>query len=721
MDSNVPTLTEVSVSVKLSQEPDTPVNDAIPFMVDTRKPNKLERVLPRQNSEDSEVIPDWIIRPKANCLRFIFAKDEGNEIYQDVECTYNPTSVLTFHGIKYNKLLANAKAKAHTECVFLSEYDSDYGSGYINKILKILDTTALDNSRITRYKGMAKMYISVPFDKDILADVIMNDYRLSNMMALCEKTSTMGNRRLFSVAISLTHNLENEKQTEHTSGYQSDNTSSYARVALAEKCIHDDINSDAFSKNAALENRQSTEIIAMISKLPNEESLTYVAMSIKHAFDLYEIAYNDINYGNEEYVADNEGSFASKSSIAEGIKQLRKELPELFVNNYTRECPILPIMVSEEETRILRSQGFSVILYPKEVSSKYSRYYTAPDGYYVGLKRNRLSNRNLFPCLVTCYILDHMKREGSETYKYYNGVSTDDMLHKHKLRPVPKAIALLYSNNHSDTSYYRKKAVSFISALEQATGSEIVFGEHSVSISEYSNLPLYPQVTRQEMWDKSDTEIMNIIINCSCYGYGSSVYRYFEEMLKVSIHVVVIRDGTFEPLIPKHKGVYIWDAPYMEHVVIFETFKTTYGKTSCSYEYLVKISRPNSGNRNANRKNVEHHKFHSEDSMIRSILLQKYSKSQKPTLSVGVDAKEQLIDNFGKCREITMYDGSKIQTFTRPLTIAVTPDPTCFFDSHIRKMNKIKLEMGVELTDLSKRSTTKIIYFPNDESLWYWM
>ena len=84
-------------------------------------------------------------------------------------------------------------------------------------------------------------------------------------------------------------------------------------------------------------------------------------------------------------------------------------------------------------------------------------------------------------------------------------------------------------------------------------------------------------------------------------------------------------------------------------------------------------------------------------------------------------AKEQLIDNWGKCREITMYDGSKIQTFTRPLTVAVTPDPTCFFDSHIRKMNKIKFEMNVELIDLSKRSTTKIIYFPNDESFWYWM
>ena len=706
------TLTEVSVSVKLLREPNTPVNDAIPFMVDTRKPNKLERVLPRRNYEDKDAIPDWIKRPKANCLRFILAKDEEQGIYQDVECTYNSTSVLTFHGIKYNKPHSDRSCPSEKKHINIEYPSYNYGYEYIDKILKILDTAALDNSRITRYKGIAKMYISVPFDKDILADVIMNDHRLSNMMALCEKTSTLGNRRLFSVAISLSN--YSDKHTE----YSSNDASSYARVALAEKYVHDNINSDA------LEFRPSTEIIAMISKLPNEESLAYVAMSIKHAFDLYEIAYNDINYDNEEYVADNEGSFASKSSIAEGIKQLRRELPELFVNNYTRECPILPIMVSEEETRILRSQGFSVILYPKE-DSRYSRYYTAPEGYYVGLKRNRLSNRNLFPCLVTCYLLDHMKREGSETYKYYSGVSADAFsdMHKQKLRPVPKAIALLYSNNHSDTSYYRKKAVSFISALEQATGSKIVGKKHGAFLSEY-DLPLCPQVTRQEMWDKSDNEIMNIIMDSSCYGYGSSLYRYFEEMLKVSIHVVSIRDGTFEPLIPRHKGVYIWEAPYMEHVVIFETFKTTYGKTSCSYEYLVKVSRPTSGNGNGNRRNVEHHKFHSEDSMIRSILLQKYSESQKPQKAVfpsGVDAKEQLIDNFGKCREITMYDGSKIQTFTRPLTIAVTPEPTCFFDSHIRKMNKIKLEMGVDLTDLSKRSTTKIIYFPNDESLWYWM
>ena len=41
------------------------------------------------------------------------------------------------------------------------------------------------------------------------------------------------------------------------------------------------------------------------------------------------------------------------------------------------------------------------------------------------------------------------------------------------------------------------------------------------------------------------------------------MYRYFAELSNV-IHAVVIRDSNFEPSIPRHKTVYIWDAPYIE-------------------------------------------------------------------------------------------------------------------------------------------------------------
>ncbi len=54
--------------------------------------------------------------------------------------------------------------------------------------------------------------------------------------------------------------------------------------------------------------------------------------------------------------------------------------------------------------------------------------------------------------------------------------------------------------------------------------------------------------------------------------------------------------------------------------------------------------------------------------------------------------------------------------YTRPLAVPVTPEPTCFLDSHVRKMNEAKRDMGLPQVDLSKRSNNDVLYFPNDAS-----
>lgn len=639
--------TELSVSFLLKKEPLTPVNDAVSFMVDTRH-NKTEIVLPA-SCEQSQV-PDWIKNPRSNCLRFSLAK----ETYHDVDCTYDaskPFPVLTFHGIKYNDV-------------------GSYVDGCFRTVFDLLQTELKDETfALVRYKAIAKIQMSVSWDKDMLADVIMNDYRLAQYVALCEKTSILSNRRMFSVAVSL------------------EGHSTYVRVALT-------------AKNKSYDD--GVEVVAMMSKLPNEESALYVAKIIENMLQTY--AHTYVNSGISDYSSFSD-AYSNASSLAEGIKQLRAELPELFVNNYTRECPVLPIMVSNEETENLEKIGKRVVLYPKE--SKYARYYTAPDGYYVGLKRNRLSNKNRFPFLVTCYLLDHMKREGSETHKYYVEPGSTNVIKPVKSRPVPKSIAMLCATEcFGETSYHRKRADSFVSALELATTSKIPEGV----------LPWCPQIAKQEMWDRSDDDIMKIIRVDSCYGQGSNVYRYFEELLKVSIHVIVIINGKFEPLIPRHRHTYIWEPSYSEHVVIFETFKTTYGKTSCSYEYLVE-----GGSNKSVQHKCEKTRFTQENNIVNSVIKHKMSESQKPRDFGDLELFEQLIDNKGKCREVTTLDGQKIPTFTRPLTIAVTPEQTCFFDFHARKLNAIKLEMGIKPIDLSKRSTNDIIYFPNYWSFEHWM
>ena len=141
------------------------------------------------------------------------------------------------------------------------------------------------------------------------------------------------------------------------------------------------------------------------------------------------------------------------------------------------------------------------------------------------------------------------------------------------------------------------------------------------------------------------------------------------------------------------------------HIVIFETVKKTYGQTCLLYDFLAK----------GNSKTL----FDDGDPVISSVLLQKKQRFMQPPEIT--DVAEQLIDEKGKCRVVVTSHGEWVMTLTRPFVAPVMPDPECFFDSHIRKMNEVKSSIGLPTTDLYKRSTRNTLYFPNDSSFRYWV
>lgn len=580
-------ITEVSLSFQVVRPPGTHVGKDMPYLVNTIG-DDIERVIP---NEPVRSLPWWMDDPQPGTARFVYSSS-----LQDVECNYNG-SRLTLQGIKYKHI--------------------DQFNEHIDGILNALNTEPA-GPPVTRYKAVAKLKICAPWDPDALADIITNDPEMAQVIALCERTSTLGDRRLFSVVVG-----------------------DLCRAAITHK------------DNVAF---------AMMSKLPDEESSVGAANVLLKLFKTYERMSHVVDYD------------VHTPHAVSGIGALRERLPELFVNNYTRECPVLPIMLSSEEAERQRHDR-RVILYPLNNG----RYYTAPEGYFVGLKRNRLANKERFPCLVTCYLQDHMLREGSETHIYYNNKSSKD--NSGKKRPLPKSI--------QDPSYHRKRSLSFTSAVESATGVKV------------GSFKWRPYLVKQEMWDKSDDEIMTAVKN----GPGSLVYRYFEEVVGVSIHVVVIKDGNFEPLVPRHKGHYVWAPPYPLHVVIFETYKTTYGTHSCSYDYLA-------------RKDVA--LFDDADPVVSYLTTQKGKDSVAPP-QIPDGVREQTLDRNGKCAAVTMEDGEHVATYSRPIDVPVTPEPACFLDFHVRKMNDAKREMGLFPVDLSKRSNNDVLYFPNDASFRYYV
>ncbi len=593
-------VTEVSLSFRVTRPPTTRVLGCMPYFVNTMG-DDVERVVPASPTGPD---PLWIDDPHPGMVRFVYSADD----VPDVECSYvERTSMLTFHGIRYK----------HVE-----QFNE-----HVTEVLRVLDTES-SGLPVTKYKAVAMFRMRTDWDPDAMADIITNDPEMAQVMALCERTSTIGARRLFSAVLLVT-------------GHSGD---AYCRAAITYR---------------------ENNVLAMMSKLQDEDSSLLAAAVLKRLFELYEV-----RVGLPEQVVDD-----YKHEVT-GIEALREKLPELFVHNYTRECPVLPVMLSFSEAERQR-QTKRVILYPSE--GKFARYYTAPEGHFVGLKRNRLENRDRFPCLVTCYLQDHMMRRGSETHRYYNEIAANFSV-SGKRRPLPKSI--------QDPNYRRNKAPSFLNAVEGATGAKL------------ESFRWLPQLVKQEMWDWSDDDIMSKV--ASDNPEGSLVYRYFEEVIGVSIHVVVIRDGNFESLVPRHKGSYVWEPPYSMHIVVFETHRTTYKEKFISYDYLTKDSNT---------------LFDENDPVVRYLIAQKRAISVPLPVIENFDSVfEQTIDRNGKCASVTMHDGSILRTYTRPLAIPVTLDPVCFVDSHMRKMNDARREMGLAQIDMCKRSNTEVLYFPNDKS-----
>lgn len=631
------TIVESSIFFKLLHHPKTAIHCSIPLLIDYRG-NDVERVI----SKSVTNIPDWIKdqKPKARIMKFLYVCP-----LQTIECTYYAsTKILKCSGIKYK----------NTE-----SFEREYSS----KLLNTLDTSIQADVRTTRqFKAITKFYITMPWNKYIFADIItVHVPRIEYPISVCEQSITLSKRRIFSVAI--------------------------------------DSGLETYVKTSITCENNNQEVTVIMSKLPDESTAEKVKIIYNKLFKKYVKEYSKL----EDIYIINEAPVPQKAicSSISNIKNLRMALPELFINNYSRECTVLPVMIEEEQVDYVKSHlRRNVIYYPK--SGPFGRYYTSPNEYFfVGLKKNRLPNKDIFPYLVTCYRSDHSTKSNSETYKYEKdcipsqyGVNTRSSRAR-KNKPIPRVLMI------KGVDYSRKSVEysSFICAIEAAIG---------ISIDE-SVFPENPQVVKQELWDESDEHIVKIINDRSISGYGSMTYRYFEELLEVSIHVIVTKNNNLDGFIPRHNKPYIWSVDYYKHIIIFENFKTVYGETFCSYDVLVD---------NSTNKTI----FDNEEPIVKLLVTQKCAASiQSDNINIE-NIEKQLIDKKGKCRMVLMYDGSNIETLTRPLTVSTIEEPACFLDSHILKLNIAKKEAGLPIIDVLKvRHDENLNYFQNNDSFLYWL
>lgn len=209
------------------------------------------------------------------------------------------------------------------------------------------------------------------------------------------------------------------------------------------------------------------------------------------------------------------------------IGYLRSMVPDLFISGYSRECPVLPILITDPDEALHQSRDRLVIRYP--LDSGY--YYTAPDGYYVSLKKNRLKNRDTYPYLINCYREDH------------------------RLRP----------NSHLNQYYFNTSAQPSRSSLRKSSHlpSNLRFSVpcHCVPIT--ATPPRMTQELDPMPVDASSIKADLLLLETNSSNIASVV-------------------------IPKHIHPYIWRQQYDRCIIIIQSYRGAYGVRDLAYDMVVK-------------------------------------------------------------------------------------------------------------------------------------
>ena len=490
----------------------------------------------------------------------------------------------------------------------------------LDEITTIIDTKGLDMTT-SRFISISELDLNKPWKKHIMADIITNDREVSQIASVQESSKVL-----------------------HEKKY------------LTSICV--------FSKFTII--NESNKIMVRISSPKSYHDIEIILSIVLILFEIYEEVYDTIDKIYSRLYNEREDKIDIRENT---LKNLRKIEPELFIHNYTRECPILPVVTDD-----IGSIDNPSILY-------HGKYYTAPEGYYVGLKVNRLSNKDKYQYLVTCYKTNHMKKENSITYKYVYG--NDNIgIRKRKISYIRKI---------NSKEYNVVQRNSFLECIESA------LGKYNGKISKYLHI-----VCKQDLWYMEDDQIKKNIVEGNI---DSSYYRYYEELYSCNIITIKLSKGEYEISIPHHIGKYIWDyQPSNKCILIVEVLPPFHIRGKKIYELIFDDTCI----------------FPSDEKNIcNRFLKMKRNMTVKGIWYKMDDIVEQFIDSRGKCISVRDINMNEERCNIRPLCLKVYTPSKSILSDHMLYINKIRRKNGIDEL-IWDESNYKYNFFPNLESAVFW-
>lgn len=256
------------------------------------------------------------------------------------------------------------------------------------------------------------------------------------------------------------------------------------------------------------------------------------------------------------------------------IKRLQEEAPELFVLNYARrcQCPLQPIIVDAEEAEAWKQrrvgpmfQERQIMPFPRD-NPRWNFVCPDDNNPYPGVKLNtELSNKDIFPYVPCCFKKDQMTEGVNSRYRDYiegkaidrevgakaeKKISTRKILVPDKVAFLPRAVENIvkrYSDEYVDMVRYgiiytpnsllHCVCVAIDDPTYLAQPSDELKEAYVTRIRQHMLATIRPSLLKQELYDYTDDEIMEIFRDNNEFLDPALFYRAVEETFNINIYV----------------------------------------------------------------------------------------------------------------------------------------------------------------------------------------
>jgi hypothetical protein len=615
-----------------------------------------------------------------------------------------------------NKLLIGIGAKLESH-----EMDTAFTMSRFKSILRTYNDFEFGEGEFESISGSVLM-ADIDFDKFIFADEAMINPVFSNYISVDE--SKKASKKRSSVFV----NFFDPSRTDLGAVFIS---ITGIRVMRNDKDIRQ-IN----DKDKTHFPLGSNFVKIKILRAQNKEAVDHSIDILSRLFSLYKNDQKNIIETYRKYIPD----FATKNEEDLIIETNEKYIAsDLFVSNYTRSCSNKPRLIEKDEANDLKQKGIQVIQFPKTEAEGNQHYYSC-DEYvthpYVGLRVNKLSNKDKYPYIPCCFKTDQTVRKATPYRVYYleeelqeetaqqRIITTNKFTGYDKFGDIPKNIEKLLKIFDNSYEYLRKGVTdtksSFLECILQITDpviNKMTEEERIEHIKNERNI-LARNITSvifQSNYGENDTYIQETIKDSETYldperfseffsnHYGINIYLMKREHEKSEGHIVYPRskwvlftpkqESNISIIIYEHLGNESDNARYPRCELIV---KWTKGTTEVLYSYSL------------------------EDPLVKGLkkLYNSYTSYSQdcnqvliPSIDFNGTISSQYIDNYGKSRGIILdTDKGQIGLITEPLPIFETDNLISYEQLMDFTTNSKVLKKYVEKIGASFLGQNKLIY-----------